>query len=544
MAKIGQNFLPDFCMRICSMLIFVKLLFITSLSFLNFSPLFTSVQSTRDTAVNGQTQPTVQGAVVSSIPAVEPQALQKPLAPMPMQAPQTVSKTQAFTSQELIASGQSDVLSPPPAVQQQQTSALQDDAARASQKAATKITEQVEKATKALKKVTKTAEKLVQAFTLEPKNPFPQFQPQQIPSKVVGTKTEVSISISTSLSGKNDIIGTHINEGMMLVFNHINTDYPSSNYFVQTFSGDDKSDALYARNNINQLQSNSPVFLSLLGDENLFTALSSMLRSQLLALFPIAGVDTIRKAGYRNLVFFRPPYEKEIEALTAYAIYRLRRKKIAIFYEESDWGNECRKKVIEVLKRFDIKPVELAAYPDGSVNVSDAVDRIAKKSPNVVFCIATPRPASTFIRLAINKGLYKSVFLGFSELVVIQKILNKLRGANMITSSVVPDPLRSNLPLVQQFRTAMQKYLPNQAISPFYFEGYINALIFLKVLNMAQPPITTEKIISTLEDFKDFDLYGLKLSFNPAIRTLSDQVWINEGEGKDFIQASDIKMDE
>lgn len=419
-----------------------------------------------------------------------------------------------------------------------------DDAARVSQKAGAKITEHVRKAQQALKKVKKTAKKLVKSFTLEPKNPFPQFQALPIPSKSVGNKTEISVSISASLSGKNGIIGTHVNEGMLLVFNHINTDNPTSNYFIQTFSGDDKSEILRARENINQLKSNSPIFLSMLGDENLFTALPSILRNQLLGLFPIAGVDTLRKAGYRNLVFFRPPYEKEIEALTAYAVYRLRRKKVAIFYEESDWGNECRKKVVEVLRRFDIKPVEMAAYPDGSVNVSDAVDRIAKKSPNVVFCIATSRPASTFVRLAINKGLYKSVFLGFSELVAVQKILSKLRGASMITSSVVPDPLRSSLPIAQQFRTAMQTHLPNQAVGPFYFEGYINALIFLKVLNTIQPPVTTEKIVAACEGFKEVDIHGLKLSFNAVTRTLSDQVWINEGEEKDFIQASEIKMDE
>ena len=158
--------------------------------------------------------------------------------------------------------------------------------------------------------------------------------------------------------------------------------------------------------------------------------------------------------------------------------------------------------MVEVLKRFNLKPVVLAAYPDDSVNVADAVDRIAKKSPNVIFCIATSRPASTFVRLAINKGLYKSVFLGFSELVAVQKILSKLRGASIVTSSVVPDPLRSSLPLAQQFRTAMQMHLPNQAVGPFYFEGYINGLIFLKVLNSIQQPVTTEKIIAAYEGFK------------------------------------------
>lgn len=425
-----------------------------------------------------------------------------------------------------------------------QTQPTYEQAGQVSKKAAEKITTQVRKAQKALKKVKKTAKKLVQAFVLEPEIPFPPFQSRDVPSKAVGNKTEVSACVTASLEGRNSIVGAQVNEGMQMVFNNLSAEQPDTQYFTKIFSIDDKSETLKVRENVKELEKDSPLFLSMMGDDILFASLAHIVRNHLLVLFPISGVDALRSEKFRNLVFFRPSYEKEIEALTSYVVYRLRRKKIAIFYEESDWGNECKKKVVKILQKFDLKPVEAASYPDGSVNVSDAVDRISKKSPNVVFCIATSRPASTFVRLAINKGLYNATFLGFSELVPIQKVLSKLRGARMITSAIVPDPLRSNLPLAQDFRNAMQKYLPNQAVGSFHFEGYINAIILMKVLNMIQPPVTTEKIIATLEGFKNFDLKGLPLTFDPKTRTLSNQVWINRGEDAEFIPSQAIKMDE
>lgn len=410
---------------------------------------------------------------------------------------------------------------------------------------AEKISQQVEKAQQALKQVKKTTKKLIKSFSLEPKTPLPSFTSLDIASKTTGNKIEIPVCISASLEGKNSIIGSQIHEGMQIVFNNLSNDQPDTRYFIQLFSLDDKSEPVQAKENIKQLEKNSPLFLSMMGDNLLFTSLTYLLRHNYISLFPISGVNALRNEKHRNLVFFRPSYEKEIEALVTYAVYRLRRKKIAVFYEESDWGNECQKQVIQVLKKFDIKPVVMASYPEDSVNVADAIDRIAKKAPNVIFCIATPRPASTFVRLAINKGLYNSVFLGFSELVSIQKVLNKLRGARMVTSAVVPDPLRSNIPLAQEFRIAMQKYLPNEAISPFHFEGYINAVILMKILNsIPQLPITTEKIITSLEGFNKIDLKGLVLSFDPTLRTLSDQVWINKGQDYEFIPYQSIKMDE
>ncbi len=413
-----------------------------------------------------------------------------------------------------------------------------------STKAATKITEQIQKAQKVLKKVEKSAGKILKAFELSSEQSFPPFESKNILLKESNGKSEIPVCESASLEGKNSIIGSQIHSGMQIVFDNISTDIPDSKYYVRLFSTNNGSEPHEARTTIKSLQINSPIFLSFMGDDVLFSSLSYLVKNHLLAIFPVSGIEHLRMQSFRNLVFFRPSYEKEIEALVNYLFYRLRKKKVAIFYEESDWGNTCRQVVVNILKKCGLRLVAQASYSEGTVDVSEAVTKISKKGPSAVFCIAHPRPASTFVRFAINKGLYNAVFLGTSELVSIQKVLKKSRGARVITSSVVPNPLLSTIPIVQKFRDAMNKYLQNQAISPFHLEGFINATLFIKVLNMIVTPITTENIISVFENMQKFDLDGLVLNFDKTTRTLSNQVWINRGEELDYLSASSIKMDD
>jgi hypothetical protein len=119
----------------------------------------------------------------------------------------------------------------------------------------------------------------------------------------------------------------------------------------------------------------------------------------------------------------------------------------------------------------------------------------------------------------------------------IQETLKKSRGISIITASVVPDPFKSTSQVAKEYREDMKKYFPNKKLSPFSFEGYINAKILCECIKAAQFPISANKILYTIENIKRFDIQILKdlnLNFKPETRTLCNRVWINAENGKEW----------
>ena len=68
--------------------------------------------------------------------------------------------------------------------------------------------------------------------------------------------------------------------------------------------------------------------------------------------------------------------------------------------------------------------------------------------------------------------------------------------------------------------------LHNHPYNIFALEGYLCTQLYLEALKSLPAPVTTEKIISYFESFKDFSYKGLKMTFDAKYRDLGQSVWI------------------
>jgi ABC-type branched-subunit amino acid transport system substrate-binding protein len=286
-----------------------------------------------------------------------------------------------------------------------------------------------------------------------------------------------------------------------------------------------------------KLKKKTPIVVGLLGIDTMLSLLPLVKKKEITVLFPSIDAIDLRKQLFENIVYFRPSVEQEIRALINYSVEVKFKKNIAVFYEASEWGEDCLKILKDILKEHDLKPVVTAAYPEGTIYVSNAVATISKKSPNAVFCICKPRPGYNFIKNGMNSGLHKCLFLGLSYLNPIQLILKNARGLDLVVSAVVPDPNKSALAITKEYKKSMGA---DEANSPFYFESFINYAIFADVIKQIQGRITIEKIIKIIESTKNYDFKGIKLNFDSATRTLSNTVWINPGIDQSWIAASEM----
>jgi len=182
------------------------------------------------------------------------------------------------------------------------------------------------------------------------------------------------------------------------------------------------------------------------------------------------------------------------------------RHRIAVFYEDSVWGRDGFAAAKEELAKYKLKPIAHHAYPRNTVNLADTAAQIARKMPDTLIIIAHARPTYMIIRETINRGLQNCSFLATGEASLAQNRLKQARGVYLITTSVVPNPWKSKIPLAQEYRKAMKT--EDRKPSLFSFEGFIIGSLLIKCLKAIAPPLTKAKIAAKLSDMTKTDIQG------------------------------------
>lgn len=365
---------------------------------------------------------------------------------------------------------------------------------------------------------------------------------KDINTPLVSNKYEVIVATSLPLNGEAAIIAQDILDGMQLYFNKIKQLQPPLNFYVNLAALDDKSSISTARKNIEKLKKQTPLFASLFETETTKCALPSLKKDEILSFFPIEGTETIRNEKLKNQLFLRTSNKNEIRTLVKFLRQNMNKKRFAIFYEDSDWGNDVLESTKKVLAEYKLKPVATGSYQQKTVNITAAVKSIASSAPSAVICIAQARPAYNFICQAINQGLHKTTFAGLSNLFSIQKTLKESRGITILLSSVVPSPFKSDLAIIKEYRKDMAIYLPNKINSPFVLEGYLNAAVLCAILQTSGFPLTIEKILTTIDSLKKFklttavnDKKDMFFGIDESRCLLKKRVWLNTGINKKWI---------
>lgn len=353
-----------------------------------------------------------------------------------------------------------------------------------------------------------------------------QMEPGNVLTEPLFNKGMVSLASTAAKTGEASLIGKALRDGLFLYLNRVNAEQ-SNHARVSLDQRDDAGQVLQAVQHVGELLEDHHLFFSSMGDNTLEKVYIPLLSEGKVALiFPVAGMRPSYETN-TPAIFFRPSYIQEVSALVYYALEILKKKKVGVFFEESEWGREAKEAVEHALATYGIPLAAAASYQPGTVNVQSALRQMQQAEPHVVICVSSARPAYNFIREAINHQLHYVSFLGISRLTNIAEHLRTSRGTTLVTSSVVPNPHNSQLPIVDLYRQDMQRYLPNKGLSTHSLEGYINSMLFTFYLEYMSPQATVGDLISVMKNTKNLLFKGLDLDCSN--NTLSHTIWINEG---------------
>jgi len=331
------------------------------------------------------------------------------------------------------------------------------------------------------------------------------------------TANTIVIGQSVPLTGGNKALGEEIRNGALAYFRKTNDAGGVHGRKIEMVSLDDANEVKRAGENTQKLVEEQRVFA-------LFGYASATLSRPALPfvdqhgvpfVHPFTGADPMRVFN-KHIYNVRSSYADELEKIVEHFV-PLGVTRFGIVYYDDVVGKENFTAVERALKKRNYAPVAVAAVKDrAKPDIEAAVKDIAKGAPDVVILTTLFKASADFIKLARKSGLYAQMasnsFPGASPLA--KELGNE--GSGVIVATVVPPYTQAALPIVAEYRAAMDKQFGNKEYSFTSLESYIGAKIMVEGMRRAGAKLTRESFMRGLDSLSNYDVGGYFVKFSPT----------------------------
>lgn len=234
---------------------------------------------------------------------------------------------------------------------------------------------------------------------------------------------------------------------------------------------------------------------------------------------PITGVYDWITPIQKYLFALYPLYDDEGYNLMGYLYEKLGFKKIAMFYQNDDYGKQGVQGVERYLLRKKIKLVEKVSAEVTDRDLSTHALKLKNSGAEAVVMWTMPAHAALILVETAKIG-FKPQWATSSTLSDAAQMMQITKGlwAGMINSfwGEVPD---SNHPLMVKYREWHKKLAPQERWGIFYYAGIIFAEPFVEGVRRAGRNLTPETWIKAMETLKGWQGIGPPVTYtNPMDR--------------------------
>jgi ABC-type branched-subunit amino acid transport system substrate-binding protein len=228
---------------------------------------------------------------------------------------------------------------------------------------------------------------------------------------------------------------------------------------------------------------------------------------------PVTGVYEWIHPIQKYLFAIYPLYDDEAFNLTGYLYEKLGFKKIAMFYQNDDYGKQGVMGVERYLLKKKIKLVEKVSAEITDRDLSTHALKLKNSGAEAVIMWTMPTHAVLLLNETAKIG-FKPQWATSNTLSDSALMMQITKGlwAGMINSNFAELP-DSNHPLMVKYREAHKKFAPQERWGVFYYAGIIFAEPFVEGVRRAGRNLTTESWVKAMETMKDFQGIGFPVTY-------------------------------
>jgi branched-chain amino acid transport system substrate-binding protein len=247
---------------------------------------------------------------------------------------------------------------------------------------------------------------------------------------------------------------------------------------------------------------------------------------------------------------FQPSYRTEAQIYTKYILQQKPDAKIAILYQNDDFGKDYPAGVKDILgDKFD-KMTVAATYETTDATIDSQINTLQGSGADVLLVAAIPKFAAQSIKKVHDVG-WKPLFFMTNVAISVGTVMVPAGPENsigMISTNYLKDstdPRWDDDPGMKEWRAFMAKYMQGADLTDLsYVFAYGVSLTMLQVLKQCGDDFSRENIMKQAANLKDFDarvaLPGIKINTSPTnfhpIKAMQLMKW----DGKTWVPFGDI----
>jgi len=242
---------------------------------------------------------------------------------------------------------------------------------------------------------------------------------------------------------------------------------------------------------------------------------------------------------------FNPSYQVEAKTYGEYIRANLPKAKIAILYQNDDFGKDYLIGLRAGLGDKASAIIKEVSYETTDATVDSQMATLQASKADTFLNVATPKFAAMAIRKAYDSGWKPKQFLTNVSVSVGSVLtpagLDKSTGiTSILYLKDVTDKQYESDPAVQEFAEFMKKYYPDgKFIDGSNTYGYVAAQTLEQVLRQCGDDLTRENIMKQAANLKDFTsgmmLPGVTASTSPTDFFLFEKVQLAKFNGTNWV---------
>ncbi|MCT7542084.1 ABC transporter substrate-binding protein [Aliarcobacter cryaerophilus] len=345
-----------------------------------------------------------------------------------------------------------------------------------------------------------------------------------------------SMPLSSGLKAWGDAVFTTTNS----YFNYANDNNLIKDKKIVLKVLDDKYEPDLTYENITKLSKDDILaFYGIVGTPTNKRVLPILEDSGMVYFSPFSGAQFLRDKNLKNIINFRSSYKQELENLLNYIVDEKKLDKIAIFYQNDEYGEEGYISTLEILKNKNIELISTGTYKRNTLSINHAFNEIKKSKPEVIVMIGAYKANSLFIKKAKNDEILKNVIfcnISFGDANSIVKELEATNTdtKNLIFSQIVPNYNDKSLKIVQEYQEIMKKYSNENSLGFISFEAFLASKVLVNQISKIEDlgELNRKNLLNALKSPQKNILYELELDFKN--NQLLNKTYLFEYENGNF----------
>lgn len=342
----------------------------------------------------------------------------------------------------------------------------------------------------------------------------------------------IFIGANMAQTGAVANVGYNVRRGIEVVFEEVNKRCGIQGHCIRPVFMDDRYIARISKKNMEILRSDYGIDIVTMpgGTGGIATYFDQAERFDIAIFFMSSAVPQYRKPWMRGVLHLKADYPTESRALARYMKRDAGANSFALIFQNDAYGVSLYKAARQELEDLGVKSADIVGIPflRQQTTFKKQVDLARMADVNAIgFFTASVSAIETMLdelgpEFLRDKKIFTTHYLDSETFTQFRD----QRAIKAVFSYFVPDPRSSNLPIMIEYRTLMNKY--GVEIGGNSFEGFLAAMLICDALEHIGEPFTKERLMSYFESLKEYNFKGLVFTFNPQDRTLNHKVWFKK----------------